>query len=84
MILNDFSLFFHYFQTLFVSSFELFNFSVFLLDLFLEVLNRLLELFLFFFEMLFFLVLVMQRLFQFRNFILQRSLLTQQFFELAL
>jgi hypothetical protein len=34
--------------------------------------------------MLFFLVLVMQRLFQFRNFILQRSLLTQQFFELAL
>ena len=84
MILNDFSLFFHNFQTLFVSSFELFNFSVFLLDLFLEVLNRLLELFLFFFEMLFFLVLVMQRLFQFRNFILQRSLLTQQFFELAL
>jgi hypothetical protein len=84
LILNDFSLFFHNFQTLFVSSFELFNFSVFLLDLFLEVLNRLLELFLFFFEMLFFLVLVMQRLFQFRNFILQRSLLTQQFFELAL
>ena len=84
MILNDFSLFFHDFQTLFISSFELFNFSVFLLDLFLQVLYRLLELFLFFFEMLFFLVLVMQRLFQFQNFILQRALFTQQFFELAL